>query len=85
MPLGELYSVKHPTAWVDFEKGDISKDVLVSRFFKDGRSFDSEGIGHMMVGRMPPLTLKASHITVGQPPGQAMELTNTRPAKSCGR
>ena len=51
--------MKHPTAWVDFEKGDISEDVLVSRFFKDGRSFDSEGIGHMMVGRMPPLTLKS--------------------------
>ena len=49
MSLKELYSVKHPTAWVEFEKGEISEDVLVSKFFRDGRAFDSEGMKHMMV------------------------------------
>ena len=49
MTLKELYSVKHPTAWVEFERGQISEDALVSKFFKDGRDFDSEGMKHMMV------------------------------------
>lgn len=49
MSLKELYSVKHPTAWVDFEKGEINEDVLVRKFFRDGRAFDSEGMKHMMV------------------------------------
>ena len=51
MTLKELYRVKHPTAWIDFEKGQICEDALVSNFFKDGRSFDSEGMKRMMVSR----------------------------------
>ena len=39
MTLKELYSVKHPTAWVEFERGQISEDALASKFFKDGRGF----------------------------------------------
>ena len=54
MSLKELYSLKHPTAWVEFERGEISEDVLVDRFFRDGRAFDSEGMKHMMV-RVYPL------------------------------
>lgn len=49
MSLKELYSVKHPTAWTEFEEGKISEDVLVSSFFRDGRPFDSEGMKQMMV------------------------------------
>ncbi|CAL5224888.1 g7647 [Coccomyxa viridis] len=49
MSLNELYGIKHPTAWVEFEKGDISEDVLVSKFFRDGRTFDSEGMKRMMM------------------------------------
>ena len=51
MTLTELYSLKHPTAWVDFEKGHLTEDALVSSFFKDGRPFDSEGMKRMMVRR----------------------------------
>ena len=53
MSLKELYGIKHPTAWVKFEKGDISEDVLVSKFFRDGRTFDSEGMKSMMVSSYP--------------------------------
>ena len=53
MSLKELYGVKHPTAWVEFEKGEIGEDALVSSFFSDGRAFDSEGMKRMMVSVLP--------------------------------
>ncbi len=49
MSLKELYSVKHPTAWLEFERGEISEDILVSNFFRDSRAFDSEGMKLAMV------------------------------------
>ena len=55
MSLKQLYSVKHPTAWVEFERGEISEEALVSRFFRDGRAFDSEGMKRMMVSVTPVL------------------------------
>ena len=38
--LKELIAVKHPTAWLQFEKGETTQDDLFRDFFKDGRSFD---------------------------------------------
>jgi hypothetical protein len=32
--------VKHPTAWLDFEKGLIQDDEFRRSFFEDGREFD---------------------------------------------
>ena len=49
MSLKELYSMKHPTAWVEFERGEISEEILVSKFFRDSRAFDSEGMKLAMV------------------------------------
>lgn len=42
--LKELLQIKHPTAWIEFEKGLISEEELVANFFKDKRSFDSDGL-----------------------------------------
>lgn len=40
MTLKELIAVKHPTAWLEFEKGETAQEDLFRDFFKDGRSFD---------------------------------------------
>ncbi|KAL9268693.1 Flavin mononucleotide hydrolase 1, chloroplatic-like protein [Drosera capensis] len=44
MSLKELIECKHPTAWVEFEKGLIDEVELAKKFFKDGRQFDLEGL-----------------------------------------
>ncbi|XP_042993022.1 flavin mononucleotide hydrolase 1, chloroplatic isoform X3 [Carya illinoinensis] len=44
MSLKELIECKHPTAWIEFEKGMIDEVELSRIFFKDGRSFDLEEI-----------------------------------------
>ncbi|CAN4105784.1 unnamed protein product [Withania somnifera] len=44
MTMKELLECKHPTAWIEFEKGLITEDGLTRKFFKDGRSFDMEGL-----------------------------------------
>ncbi|KAJ1443546.1 HAD-like superfamily [Sesbania bispinosa] len=44
MSLKELIDCKHPTAWVEFEKGLIDEMELARKFFKDGRDFDLEGL-----------------------------------------
>lgn len=43
MSLDELLAVKHPTAWVEFEHGDLSEPEFLARFFADGRPFDVDG------------------------------------------
>ncbi|XP_031249796.1 flavin mononucleotide hydrolase 1, chloroplatic-like [Pistacia vera] len=43
MPMKELIECKHPTAWLEFEKGLIDEMELARKFFKDGRPFDLEG------------------------------------------
>ncbi|RDY01813.1 Flavin mononucleotide hydrolase 1, chloroplatic [Mucuna pruriens] len=43
MSLKELLDCKHPTAWLEFEKGLIDEMELARKFFKDGRNFDLEG------------------------------------------
>ncbi|KAK3276554.1 hypothetical protein CYMTET_15378 [Cymbomonas tetramitiformis] len=44
MSLKELFSVKHPTAWLDFEKGLMDEEEFAATFFEDGRDFDYEGL-----------------------------------------
>nr|VDD62587.1 unnamed protein product [Brassica oleracea] len=44
MPMKELLECKHPTAWIEFEKGLIDEDELARKFFIDGRDFDLEGL-----------------------------------------
>lgn len=48
MSLKELIECKHPTAWSEFEKGMIDEVELARIFFKDGRSFDLEGLKNCM-------------------------------------
>ncbi|KAI4350154.1 hypothetical protein L6164_010663 [Bauhinia variegata] len=44
MSFEELIECKHPTAWMEFEKGIIDEMELARKFFKDGRHFDLEGL-----------------------------------------
>ncbi|XAR71160.1 Soluble epoxide hydrolase [Bertholletia excelsa] len=48
MSLKELIECKHPTAWMEFERGLINEMELATKFFKDGRSFDLEGLKSCM-------------------------------------
>jgi HAD superfamily hydrolase (TIGR01509 family) len=41
--LEELWAVKHPTAWVDFECGKIDQQTFLDTFFLDGREYDQNG------------------------------------------
>ncbi|KAJ0973056.1 hypothetical protein J5N97_021015 [Dioscorea zingiberensis] len=47
--LKQLLEEKHPTSWIEFEKGLISEMDLAKRFFKDERPFDLEGLKECMV------------------------------------
>uniref|UniRef100_A0A7N0VIR7 Uncharacterized protein n=1 Tax=Kalanchoe fedtschenkoi TaxID=63787 RepID=A0A7N0VIR7_KALFE len=49
MSMKELLECKHPTAWIEFEKGQISEMELARKFFKDGRHFDLEGLKDCMI------------------------------------
>jgi hypothetical protein len=48
MPFRELLDAKHPTAWVEFERGEIGEPELLAKFFKDGRAVDGEALTRMM-------------------------------------
>ncbi|OIT03345.1 hypothetical protein A4A49_36654 [Nicotiana attenuata] len=48
MPMKELLECKHPTTWIEFEKGLITEGECARRFFKDGRPFDLEGLKNCM-------------------------------------
>lgn len=48
MTLAELIEVKHPSAWVEFEHGEIDEATLMRCFFADGRAFDGEGLKRAM-------------------------------------
>ncbi|PWZ28846.1 Flavin mononucleotide hydrolase 1, chloroplatic [Zea mays] len=49
MSMKELLESKHPTAWSEFEKGLIDENEMAKKFFKDGRSFDLQGLKECMV------------------------------------
>jgi HAD superfamily hydrolase (TIGR01509 family) len=49
MSLAELREAKHPTAWIEFEKGLIDEATFRARFFADGRSYDHEGMVRALV------------------------------------
>ncbi|XP_052174205.1 O-fucosyltransferase 1-like isoform X15 [Diospyros lotus] len=48
MSLKELIDCKHPTAWMEFERGLINENELARIFFKDGRPLDLEGLKSCM-------------------------------------
>jgi HAD superfamily hydrolase (TIGR01509 family) len=47
--LKALVATKHPTAWVDFELGEIDELELGRRFFTDGRGLDVAGLKRAML------------------------------------
>lgn len=49
MPLEELRRIRHPDAWIDFERGLIDEAEYARRFFLDGRVLDVEGLKRAMV------------------------------------
>ncbi|KAK7243282.1 hypothetical protein RIF29_38075 [Crotalaria pallida] len=63
MSMKELLDCKHPTAWIEFEKGLIDEVELARKFFKDGRDFDLEGLkacmtnGYSYIEGIEPLLL----------------------------
>ncbi|BBN00373.1 FMN hydrolase / 5-amino-6-(5-phospho-D-ribitylamino)uracil phosphatase [Marchantia polymorpha subsp. ruderalis] len=44
----ELLAAKHPTAWIEFEKGLLSEEEFAASFFQDGREYDYEGLKQCM-------------------------------------
>lgn len=40
LTLRELLEQKHPTAWVEFEHGEIDEHACMAKFFQDARPFD---------------------------------------------
>ncbi|RLB64525.1 MAG: hypothetical protein DRI90_04380 [Deltaproteobacteria bacterium] len=50
MTLQELIEAKHPRAWIEFELGKTAAPTMLRRFFRDGRSFDHQGLEAAMVG-----------------------------------
>jgi HAD superfamily hydrolase (TIGR01509 family) len=43
-----LLRLKHPTAWLELERGEIDDAVLATRFFADGRTIDVEALKQAM-------------------------------------
>ncbi len=43
MTMKELLAAKHPTAWIEFECGQLTEEDLIKKFFADGRDFDIQG------------------------------------------
>ena len=58
MSFKELLAAKHPTTWIDFEKGQCSEEEAMQNFFKDGRAVDARKLRQMMV-RVPLSTWHA--------------------------
>ncbi|KAJ7513320.1 hypothetical protein O6H91_24G000500 [Diphasiastrum complanatum] len=49
LSMKELLAIKHPTAWIEFEKGHLAEDQLKEIFFNDGRGFDFSGLKDLML------------------------------------
>ncbi len=46
--LEELFEIKHPTTWIEYERGEIDELEMQARYFQDGRSFDLEALKRCM-------------------------------------
>jgi phosphoglycolate phosphatase-like HAD superfamily hydrolase len=44
MSFTELLAAKHPTAWLDFERGVLAEDAFYATFFADGRPVDGAAL-----------------------------------------
>ena len=43
MTLEQMLRLKHPTAWVRFERGELTEAEFLAMFFEDGRRYDTSG------------------------------------------
>ena len=50
MSFKELLAAKHPTAWLDFERGVLDEAAFFATFFADGRAVDGPGLRSAMRG-----------------------------------
>lgn len=50
MSLPELFAVKHPTSWFEFERGEIDEADYLARLFADGRPFDHDAFREHVFG-----------------------------------
>jgi HAD superfamily hydrolase (TIGR01509 family) len=48
MDMRTLLALKHPTAWLELERGEIDDAVLATRFFADGRPVDVDALKRAM-------------------------------------
>lgn len=55
MTFQELLAAKHPTTWIDFEKGNLTEDQALAQFFADGREVDAKGLKGMLVCALLPM------------------------------
>lgn len=55
MTFQELLAAKHPTTWIDFEKGNLTEEEALTQFFSDGRSVDGQSLKGMLVCALMPL------------------------------
>ena len=53
MTLNELFAAKHPTTWLEFERGDIGEQEALERFWADGREVDGAALRRMLVSTEP--------------------------------
>jgi HAD superfamily hydrolase (TIGR01509 family) len=44
MSFEELLQSKHPSSWIEFERGEIEEKEFLPRFFRDGRAYDHAGL-----------------------------------------
>jgi hypothetical protein len=49
LSMKELLVLKHPTAWMEFESGQVTEEELMKNFFLDGRDIDIEGLKDCMI------------------------------------
>jgi len=70
MSMDDLLAVKHPTAWIEFEKGELDAGTYLDRFFADGRELDRAGLmrvvreGYSLLPGMGPLLAELKNLDV---------------------
>jgi HAD superfamily hydrolase (TIGR01509 family) len=66
MTLDEVLAQKDPTAWVEFEYGDLTEAEFLARFFADGRAYDQAKLiaafeqGYRLLDGIEPLLSELS-------------------------
>jgi FMN hydrolase / 5-amino-6-(5-phospho-D-ribitylamino)uracil phosphatase len=78
MTFKELLAAKHPTTWLEFERGDIGEEEALSRFWADGKAVDGNSLRRMLV--RPFYVLRFGHLhlisAVGFAAGGLQQLSN---------